>query len=131
MIGHRYKLPNDIIKVDCPDCKHKRTFRQYIDTTNNQLLHPIVPHITAEIAERYNYKLVWPEPDMQFLVDDHATIVIQVNGKIRGTIDVSKGILQEEIQKIALELLPVNNAIGSNPVKKIIYVKDKILNFIC
>jgi leucyl-tRNA synthetase len=96
-----------------------------------QLLHPIVPHITAEIAERYNYKLVWPEVDMQFLVNDNVTIVVQVNGKLRGTIDVQNGILEAEIKNIAFELQPVKNAIGSNPVKKIIYVKDKILNFIC
>lgn len=95
-----------------------------------QLLHPIIPHITAEIAERYNYKLVWPEANVQFLVDDALTIVIQVNGKLRGTVNIQQDIAQEEIERIALELSTVRNALGSNQIKRVIYVEGKILNFI-
>ncbi len=95
-----------------------------------QLLHPIIPHITAEIAEKYNFKLIWPIANPQLLVDDTVTVAVQVNGKLRGTIDINKDSEQSKIEELSLELQSIKNAIADNQIKKVIYVKDKIINFI-
>ncbi len=87
-----------------------------------QLLHPIIPHITAEIAEKFNLELLWPEANLQLLIDNKVTIVVQVNGKLRGTIDITKDLEQSRIAKLALELHPVKNAIDNSQIK--------IINFI-
>jgi len=95
-----------------------------------QLLHPIVPHITAEIAEKFNFKLMWPEADKQLVVDDSVTIAVQVNGKLRGTISVSSSTDQSVVEEVGLSLETVSNALAGKPVKKVIYVAGRIMNFI-
>jgi hypothetical protein len=80
MIGHRYKLPTDIIKVDCPDCKHKRTFRQYIDTTNNQIIHPIVGRCDRESNCSYHYTPSQYHADNGIISEKQNTIYQSTDG---------------------------------------------------
>lgn len=97
------------------------------------LLYPIIPHIAAEILQiiNYNNALSWPIADAQFLVENTMTIVIQVNGKLRGTISVDVNSDQATIERMAMENHNVKNAINGCTINKIIYVKNKIINFIC
>jgi leucyl-tRNA synthetase len=98
-----------------------------------QLLHPIIPHVTAELWEKLagNGKMVWPKHDEKLLVDDEVTVAVQVKGKLRGTLKVKKGINQNEVEILAMEIQSVKQAIGENKILKIIYVQDRIINFIC
>ena len=57
-------------------------------------------------------------------------LIIQVNGKVRGKIKVDKNIDQMEIEKIALNVENVKNYISSSKVKKAIYIKDRLINFV-
>lgn len=98
-----------------------------------ELLHPIIPHITAEILEAIGCgnRMAWPQANAKFLVDNVITVVVQVNGKLRSTLVTPKNSPQFELEKRALELLTVKNAIAGKSISKVIYVQDKILNFIC
>ncbi len=98
-----------------------------------QLLNPIVPHITAEIWEFIGSKdkMLWPVADEKLIIDDEVTVVVQVKGKLRGTLSIKQNLDQNDIELLALEMVPVKNAIGGNKILKVIYIKNKIINFIC
>lgn len=96
------------------------------------VLNPLAPHVTSEVFERVFGKNIlsekWPEFDENKTTRDEIAIPVQVNGKLRTTITVSKTISQAEIvEKIKAEnKLAIDYAI----VKKIIYVPGRIVNFI-
>ena len=99
------------------------------------LLNPIIPHITEELNEKYSlgellYKSKWPKYDSTKLEEDTYELVVQVNGKIRGKVDVSKGTSEEKLKSIALNIDNVKNFIGSSTIRKIIVIKDKIVNIV-
>jgi leucyl-tRNA synthetase len=55
---------------------------------------------------------------------------IQENGRLRHTIQIHKDALEKEVIALATKEIKVQNFINNRPIKKIIYVKNKILNFI-
>lgn len=100
-----------------------------------QMLNPIVPHVTEELWSRLGFEglLVyekWPQADKAFLIDDSIEMVVQVNGKLRGSIEVAVDTDSETIQKIALELPNVQRMMEDKQVRKIIVVPNKIVNIV-
>lgn len=75
-------------------------------------------------------KLAWPKADKKQLVVSSYTLPIQINGKLRDTMVVDANLEQNEIIKLALSRDKVKTIIGSQKIKKTIFVKTKILNFI-
>lgn len=96
------------------------------------VLNPLAPHVTSEVFERVFGKNIllekWPEFDERKTTRDEIEIPVQVNGKLRATIMVSKTISQAEI----VEKIKAENklAIDFKAVKKTIYVPGRIVNFI-
>ncbi|MCF0246563.1 MAG: leucine--tRNA ligase [Ileibacterium sp.] len=72
----------------------------------------------------------WPTWDESKLVEAMQTIVVQVNGKVRGKFDVPAGTDEEELKKEALELDGVKRQIEGKDIKKIIVVKGKVVNIV-
>ena len=101
-----------------------------------KLLAPFAPHITEEIwRENLGYatsihRESWPQYDPEFLIEDIVTIVLQVNGKMRGTIQMSASVAEEEAKSAALTDENVKRAIGGATPKKIIYVDKKLVNIV-
>ncbi len=98
------------------------------------LLNPFAPHITNEIHEQLGGKellesLEWPKADTSLLTDNILTIAIQVNGKLRGSIQVAAESTQEQILEQARQEENVARYIEGG-VKKEIYVKGKLVNFV-
>jgi leucyl-tRNA synthetase len=73
---------------------------------------------------------VWPQVDTALLVEDEVTIAIQIMGKVRDTITVPKGQSQEANVAIAMQSTKVRLHVGEEEPRKIVYVQDRILNFI-
>ncbi|MBW6431996.1 class I tRNA ligase family protein, partial [Patescibacteria group bacterium] len=99
------------------------------------MLAPFAPHITEELWEELGNKgsihiQPWPSYDKKLVVDDIVTVVVQVNGKVRANLEVSKGENQEKVEKLALSDKNVQKFIGKSGPKKIIYIQDKILNIV-
>ncbi len=100
-----------------------------------QMLSPIAPHICQYLwdnfyGEDFDIESSWPEVNENLLEIEEFELIIQVNGKVRGKLKVSKGVEQEEIKEMALNVENVNNFIGSSKLKKTIYVKEKLINFV-
>jgi len=104
-------------------------------TTLLQLLHPFAPHMTEELWSMLGYRdfiLVskWPVADPALMAEDVVTIVVQVNGRLRGQVEVAN----PPEEKVVLEAVRTNDRIqqwvSGKQVVKTIYVPGKLVNVV-
>jgi len=105
-----------------------------------QLLAPFVPHLAEELWERMHEGLPtqkpeltfapWPVFDPKYATEDEVTVAIQVLGKTRGTVSVAAGADQATVEAAAREIGTVAAQLNGKQVVKVIFVRDKILNFV-
>ena len=92
----------------------------------------MAPHISSELLEKLLSKKLsdcsWPSYDEVLLAQDNATIVVQVNGKLRANIVVKRGSMQQDVQSQAEEAAA--KWLEDKTVVKVIFVKDRLLNFV-
>ncbi len=92
----------------------------------------IIPYFSSELLEQLLAKKLeqcpWPVYDPAKAVEDTITIVVQVNGKMRGDLIVQPGTTQQMIEQEAHVL--VTKWLEGKDIKKIIFVKDKLINFV-
>ncbi len=99
------------------------------------LLNPVCPHITEEIWQRMGYEgyvheASWPEYDESKTILDVIELPIQVNGKLRATVEISRYASEDEVfEKAIADDVVAKYLEGKNIVKKI-YVKGRIFNII-
>ncbi|GAH13701.1 unnamed protein product, partial [marine sediment metagenome] len=99
------------------------------------LLAPFAPHFSEELWETTEhsdsiFKEKWPEHTPSLVKAEVAKIAIQVNGKLRGVLELSKEVPQEEVVKEAKALAGVAKHLRSRHIKKVIFVPGKIVNFV-
>ena len=101
------------------------------------LLHPFAPHIAEELWERLGHQesishTSWPVYDEALLVEDEVTLAVQVNGKVRGTIEVATAQLedQEAVLTLAKNESNVKKYLDAGALVKEIYVPGRVLNFV-
>lgn len=107
---------------------------QFALTTLVQLLAPFAPHITEELWADLSHEgsvhvSSWPVHDESYLVQHVIKIAVQVNGKLRGEIEVPHDATQETIEAEAKTHENVASYL-SGDIKKVIYIPGKILNFV-
>jgi len=101
-----------------------------------RLLSPIVPHITHTLWRELGYgedvlNAAWPVPDESALARSRVTLVVQVNGKLRGQIEVPVDAGREAIEKIAQAEPNVQRFVAGKLIRKIVIVPDKLVNVVC
>ncbi len=98
------------------------------------LLNPIAPHITEELNEQIGFSPIcegtWPEYDDEKTVEDTKEIAVQVNGKVRGTIEINIEDDENSIKEKALDNDNVSKHIEGKEIVKIIVIKGKIVNIV-
>lgn len=97
------------------------------------LLSPFVPHITEELwielGNDYSVHLQsWPSYDPDLIKEEVATVVIQINGRVRDRIDVGVDATQEEVLNLALSRENVRRYLDNKEIKKVVYIPGKILS---
>ncbi|MBR5049446.1 MAG: leucine--tRNA ligase [Erysipelotrichaceae bacterium] len=100
-----------------------------------KLLSPIAPHVCEEMYQHYTGKETlayepWPAYDEKKLVVEDIEVVVQVNGKVRGKVVVSKDASQDEVYDKAVQLPGVEGQMTGKTVRKVIYVAGKLLNIV-
>ena len=100
-----------------------------------KLLAPFTPHLAEEMWARLGYSSFvvaesWPQGDAKLAEDNVVTLGVQMNGKMRGTITVSKNASKEETQAEALKLDNVARQLEGKTIKKIIVVPGRIVNIV-
>lgn len=100
-----------------------------------QLVAPFAPHMADELWEALGHtdsaqKGHWPAWDESLVRDSMVTVIVQVNGKMRGKLVVPAGTAEDVAQVAALADEKVKAALGSSPIRKTIFVADKLLNLV-
>jgi leucyl-tRNA synthetase len=94
------------------------------------LLMPITPHLANECCEKINKKFYWPKYDPKLLEDDSCNIVVQIDGKKRGILEITKDSQEDLIINKSKALDNVSKHIEKLTIVKNIYIKNKLINFI-
>ena len=96
------------------------------------LISPVIPHFANECLEILNYKkkLIWPMYNKNLIQEDEVNIVIQINGKKRELVRSQRGITEENLLKLVMNNNKLNKYLDNKPIKKKIYIKDKLINII-
>ncbi|MEJ7554463.1 MAG: class I tRNA ligase family protein [Aquificaceae bacterium] len=99
------------------------------------MLYPITPHICEELWQYlgYNKSMVFypfPEPDEKALVLEEVEIPVQVNGKLRAVIRVPVDAEETLVKELALKDPRVSQWLNGKELKKVIYIKNKLLNLV-
>ena len=100
-----------------------------------KMLFPISPHIceylwTSFVNDGSCIESSWPKYDEAIIESDEFELIIQVNGKVRGKLNISKNLDEETVKNLSLEVENVKNIIADSEIKKAIFVKDKLINFV-
>lgn len=103
-----------------------------------QTLYPVAPHITHALWVELGYAgergdildAPMPQPAEEALRQDELELVVQVNGKLRGRVTVAAGASEEAIKELALADEHVQRFVGDKPVRKVILVRDKLINIV-
>ena len=100
-----------------------------------KLLSPVVPHITEELWSKLGHVgsiayAKWPTYNESKLVEDVVEIVVQINGKVRQHLQVSKDASREELQALALNDERIKQELADKEVKKVIAVPGKLVSIV-
>ncbi|WP_423415835.1 leucine--tRNA ligase [Hyphomicrobium sp. B1] len=99
------------------------------------MIGPMMPHLAEECWARLGYNTLvanepWPAAEAELLVDDQVTIAVQVNGKRRDELVISRSAKSEEVEAAALKLETVARALEGRSPKKVIVVPQRIVNVV-
>jgi leucyl-tRNA synthetase len=94
------------------------------------ILMPFVPHLASECCEKINKKFYWPKYKPKLLEEANCTIIIQVDGRKRGSIEMEADSKEITIIKKAKEIDNVSRHIKDKIIIKSIYIKNKLINLI-
>jgi leucyl-tRNA synthetase len=99
------------------------------------LLSPFAPHLCEELWSKMGHKASlayapWPKFDPALCEESTVTVAVQVNGKLRATLELPKGADQAVVQAAALADERVSRYVNGASIRKVIHVKDKLLNLV-
>ncbi len=129
------ELMNALAKIEGTD-KIARSVRQEVLQNVALLLSPIVPHICQAIWQElcpasHILRASWPTSDKAAMVQDTVDYVVQVNGKLRGNLTVSREASKDAIEKMTLEQVYVTKFLtDGTSVRKIVVVPNKLVNVV-
>ena len=99
------------------------------------LLAPYAPHLTEELWAALGhgqsiFRERWPAFDERLAAAGEVEVVVQVNGKVRGRVNVNRGATEAEVVALAMQDESVKKFVDGKPVRKTIYVPDRVLNLV-
>ena len=130
-ISELMKLSNALLDATCKDSP---VYAEGIETLI-LLLAPFAPHITEELWQAIGrtesvHTQAWPNYDPDALVADEITLVIQIMGKTRGTLQVPAQADKQALEQYARESEVAQRYIEGKEIKKVIVVPGKLVNFV-
>jgi leucyl-tRNA synthetase len=100
-----------------------------------RLIGPMMPHLAEEMWRELGHATLlvdepWPRSDPALVQDDTVTIAVQVNGKLRGTIDLPRDAAAAAAEEAALALPQVTRFLGGRAPKKIVVIPNRIISVV-
>ena len=128
-VARLYELATAIEKAAPSAARHEAVVRLV------QLVAPMMPHLAEEAWAHLGQSglvadAAWPKADPALLVEDSVTVAVQVNGKLRDTIELPKGMARDAVEAQVLSLEKVQRALEGKSPKKVIVVPDRLVNLV-
>jgi leucyl-tRNA synthetase len=100
-----------------------------------RLLAPMTPHLAEELWQQLGHTEMlavspWPEADPALIVDEKVTVAVQVNGKLRATIQLPRDTGQKAAESVVLKLPEISRVLGDKPPRRVIVVANRIINVV-
>jgi leucyl-tRNA synthetase len=100
-----------------------------------RLIGPMMPHLGEELWRRLGHSTLlveeaWPIADPAMLVQERVTLGVQVNGKLRGTLELLKDTPEPDVRAAALALPNVAKAVAGKAPRSVIVVANRIVNVV-
>ena len=133
-IAANMELLNSVSRFDDASATGK-AIRQEVFDNMVLMLAPIIPHVCHRLWQDLGHDSLiidhaWPTVDESALVVDSIEMVVQVNGKLRGRMQVAADADKETCEKEALENEQVMRFIGDQAIRKVIVVPGKLVNIV-
>ncbi|HRZ23592.1 MAG TPA: class I tRNA ligase family protein, partial [Candidatus Contendobacter sp.] len=130
------KILNALGRIEAGADAHAAAVRREGLSILLRLLSPIAPHITHTLWRELGHgadvlNAAWPEPDPAALARSLVTLVVQVNGKLRGQIEVPVDADRVAIEQAAQVEPNVQRFVEGRPIRKIVVVPGKLVNVVC
>ncbi|MFO1128904.1 MAG: leucine--tRNA ligase [Rhodospirillales bacterium] len=128
------ELTNRIAEYD-EDDPAAAGLRRFALTILVQLAGPMLPHLGEEMWQRLGYAGLladapWPVADPAQLVDERVTVGVQVNGKLRGTLELVRDAEDDDARSAALALPAVAKVVAGKTPRSIVVVRNRIVNVV-
>ena len=133
-IASSMELLNDMIKYN-----HSKDFdnKVLLEGIENilKMLSPITPHICQELWNNLNKNssLIdesWPKVDNDALLESKKEIIVQINGKLRGKVTIKTDQNEDEVNMIVNLDEKIHSYLKDSNIKKVIYIKNKLINYV-
>jgi leucyl-tRNA synthetase len=100
-----------------------------------RLLGPMMPHLAEEMWQTLGHAALiadtaWPKADPDLARDEQVTIAVQINGKLRGTVELPRDAAAGDVEQAALALPQVAHQLAGRAPKKIVVVPNRIVNLV-
>jgi leucyl-tRNA synthetase len=133
-VARLYELANAIGAADAKDESAKWAMREALEIFV-RLVGPMTPHLGEELWQALGHKTLladasWPVAEPSLLVDDTVTVAVQLNGKLRGTLQLAKDAAKDVAEKSALGLPEIVRALEGKAPKRVIVVPNRIVNVV-
>jgi len=134
IVNFRFNTAVSALMILANEIEGKEINRNEVETLL-KLLAPFAPHMTEELWHGLGNKTSihlepWPEYDEDLIKEDVMSIAVQVNGKHRSTVKVVATATEDHVKEIALADPNVKKHLEGKEVRKVIYVPEKIINFV-
>ena len=133
-VARIYEFSNAVSAFKAKDEGDFWALRECFETLAH-LIAPMTPHLAEELWRELGstdllVEQPWPSADEDLIVEDSVTLAVQVQGKTRGTVDLPVNADEDAAKAAALELPGVQRAIGEKEIRKVIVVKNRIVNIV-
>ena len=133
-VARLYELASAIDSLKSKDAADKWAKREALEIFV-RLTGPMTPHLAEELWQSLGHKSLladspWPLAEDALLVDDTVTVAVQLNGKLRGTLQLPKDAAKEDAEKAALALPELARGLDGKAPKRVIVVPNRIVNVV-
>jgi leucyl-tRNA synthetase len=96
---------------------------------------PFIPHFAEEVWEKLGhkesiFKSAWPKWEEKYIKEARITLIVQINGKMRDSIEADSGIKEERAKELAISTEKVKKWLEGKEIKKVIFVPNKLINIV-
>jgi len=133
-VARLYELANAIGGFEASDEASRWTVREALEIFV-RLIGPMTPHLAEELWQALGHTTLladsgWPSAEDALLVDDTVTVAVQMNGKLRGTVQLAKDSPKDTVEQAALALPEIVRGLDGKTPKRVIVVPNRIVNVV-